>query len=88
MQRIIEFENKVIDLEKLSMIFETKLGELSSFGLSENDYEFKIIIDGSYELFYGYANEAWCNKVRDNLKNKWINYHCNKNMNIGTNYND
>jgi hypothetical protein len=69
------------------MIFETKLDGLSSFGLPENKYSFKIIIDGSYELFYGYENEAWCNKARNNLKNKWINYHCNKNMN-GTNYND
>ena len=76
MQRIIEFENKVINLEKLSMIFESKL--------SGNVYEFKIIIDGTYELFYGYENEAWCNKVKNNLKNKWINYHCNKNMHIGT----
>ena len=72
MQRIIEFENKVIDFEKLSMIFETKqLG---------NYYAFKIIIDGSYELFYGYKDETCCNEVRNNLKNKWINYHCNKNF--------
>ena len=72
MQRIIEFENKVIDLEKLSMIFETKW--------HNSDYAFKIIIDGTYELFYGYENEVWCNKAKNNLKNKWINYHCNKNF--------
>jgi hypothetical protein len=72
MQRIIEFENKIIDLEKLSMIFETKW--------LNSDYTFKIIIDGIYELFYGYENEVYCNKARNNLKDKWINYHCNKNF--------